>query len=1030
MEIDKRRGIDIEERIKELAASYDTGWLYDQEDADIGGALSKVFASQVEDNIAQKNDVLNRYHTEFINLLDISLLPSKPSGSVVVAELVDTGLAGTYLQKGTQLMSGEAEPVIFETDHTVYITGSQLHKIFMTDAQKGAVIPLLGRFVRPDIPGEIPFEDSAQNGEAEEEGAGEELQEGASPEDERNIFQNDSLRSFTLFGEHEGIDRNALIFYHPTVFDVEDNNIYVRIKGCKKLVEEIEKGEMYFAYVAASGIQKTSAPVLLEDGETFLVQKTEKCRRIEVREKEYFVFLLVSKDIPDESRRVDSIEFSSSGAPCPIESASDGQNDFSVEEFLPFTDTLALYAECFIGHDGYFSKAGAKIKLRFDLSFDEHRLTMTAQQIEDSLKIIKKKPRTLGPEVGAEAYVQEVAIEYYNGTGWKKLPMETDARNIFSTDRGGEYIFEFICPDDWESTSAGAYNGKILRMQVLKSDNCYLRPCTHHYPKIKNMQVSFSYEDHYVKPTILEMISGTRKRDLTSSMQNGKSYLTFRPSIYHDDALYLGFSKALEGGPVSLLFLLEDRQGSEELKCRFEYSTAEGYKILKVADHTQDFTRSGIVRFMPPPDMKKVRAEGGEAFWIRVVRGKGREGYGLGERLPVVKNIIPNAVSVSNIETQNTLEFFVERLEPNMRFALGTTNILDADVWVNEVDRFTRDDMRRQLEAEPENVYAEFDMLGNFTSFYRKWEEVPYFLNAKHPRVYVLDRLRNQLIFGDGVQTWFPRVTDDTAIRVRLRRSNGANGNVAVGEINSPLGYLPYIGEVSNPIRAYGGSDIETVEEAMQRGSNLLSSGRRLVSLEDYKRAILSFSDTIDQVRGVTGQFVNLSIPQSEGRPAADESDIYFAVLMKEYADGSFAFQQILGGLKKYLLAHSEITLTEERIHIVEPVFVKVNLEAWVSIVDMDDSFELQPLLEGTMKEYLNPLGYSRGRGWKIGTLPKKSQLLMRLNSLKAKALIKRSMITVSYIDGEGQHEMDLEDVAVTPFMLPVSGTHKVHVLY
>ena len=126
----------------------------------------------------------------------------------------------------------------------------------------------------------------------------------------------------------------------------------------------------------------------------------------------------------------------------------------------------------------------------------------------------------------------------------------------------------------------------------------------------------------------------------------------------------------------------------------------------------------------------------------------------------------------------------------------------------------------------------------------------------------------------------------------------------------------------------------------------------------------------------------------------------------------------------------AEVTVTEERLHVVEPVFAAVSVELWVSVMDMDDSFELQPLLKEIMDAYLDPVGYRQGRGWKIGSLPKKTQILMRLNAIKSKALIKRSMINVSYRDAFGFHEADLEDVVLTPYMVPVSGEHKVHILY
>ena len=1046
--IDPRTAADIEKKIVELAGCYDTGWHYDPEDPDIGVALAKIFATQMEENIGLENDVLNRYHTEFINLLDISLLPAKPASSVVVANLIDDALSGAFLEKGTKLFSDADEPVIFETDNGVYVTGARISAAYMTDFEDGTLVPLLGKFQPPEIPGELgnPQEESTaleDEADVEEEGSGEgdkdkekekpvgdhsgdfpflkRIVPDSGDDEEDTLDRAPTLRPFTLFGEHDGIERNVLLMYHPTVFDVENESIYFSFSDAEKLVQDINEGRVQFGYVSAAGITAVDSVEALDDGKTFVVKKSEECSRIHIGEKEYSVFLLIAKGPVESARKAGKITLSSSGAPTPAESVSDGQTDFEPSAFSPFSDTLSLYAECFIGLNSYFSKAGSNITMAFDVSFEEHRITMTPEQLDESLKVIKKKPRIISKEVSADSHAEEVALEYFNGTGWKKLPLSGEIRTLFALEKPGRVELRFVCPSDWQDTSAGAFTGKILRLQLLKADNCYLRPCVHHYPVMKNLTIAYEYPQDYTIPSLLEVIAGTKKYDITPKMKNPKGFVTFRQSEYHDDALYLCFSKALEEGPISLLFELEDASRFEELKCRFEYMTSDGFKVLKVSDQTQDFTRSGVVRFIPPPDMFNTTLEGQKGYWIRIVRGKRQDENESIFDLPKIRNIYLNAVTVSNIETLGVMDLYVNTMEPNMRFGLSATNILDAEVWVNEITSFSRDEMKRRLMEDPDNNYAEFDMMGNFTAFYTKWEEVTHFSEASHPRVYILDRLRNQLLFGDGVETYFPRVMDDTAIRVRIRRSGGESGNVDVGTIDTSMSYLMYIGDLYNPVRAYGGSNIENIDEALQRGANILSSGGRLVSLEDYKRGILSYSDTIDQVRGVTG----VAMDGSE-----TESDIWFVLLMKEFADGSFAFHQIVGGLKKYLLAHSEVTVTEERLHIVEPIFVAVSVEVWVSVIDMDDSFELQPLMNAVMEEYLNPTGLAYGRGWRIGTLPKKSQLLMRLNILKSRAMVKRSMITVSYRDSKGLHEADLDDVEVTPFMVPVSGQHKVHVMY
>ena len=151
--IDNRTQADIEARIAELSNEYGTGWVPDPEKPDIGTAIAKLYARCMEENIGRVNEVLDRYHTEFVNMLDISLLPAKPASSVVVLDLLSDAIAGSAVPKGTKFVAEGDTPYIFETDHSLYVSSSKVVTVFLTDGEKGCVVPLLGQFERPAFPG-------------------------------------------------------------------------------------------------------------------------------------------------------------------------------------------------------------------------------------------------------------------------------------------------------------------------------------------------------------------------------------------------------------------------------------------------------------------------------------------------------------------------------------------------------------------------------------------------------------------------------------------------------------------------------------------------------------------------------------------------------------------------------------------------------------------------------------------------------------------------------------------------------------
>ena len=998
LNIDTRAEEDIRNEITGLAGSYDTGWEPDEANPDIGSAIAGIFAHEVAENIDRMNEIMDRYHTEFVNMLDISLLPAKPASSIVVCELTDDTISGAGIPKGTKLLTDSEEPIVFETEHGLYVTSSELKSAFMADRETGAIVPLLGSFYNPElIPGEELLAEYIGNGNSSGEA---------------------SIKPFTLFGESGGIDRNVVVFYHSTVFDCENDDIYVRIEDGEELVADIKEKRVRFAYLSENGIKDYTYCELRPDGQTFVLRKYEANRKVMAGNEWYSMLLMVADRAPLESRHVKRIAFSSHGRPSYAENINNGSNDLDIEHFLPFTDTISLYDDCYICHDNYFSKAGAKIDISFDLSLGEHKVSYTMEQVEESLKIIKRKPKTVTHDIPGDCYVEEVAFEYFNGTGWKKLPVISDMRGMFSTeDSTGRCEISFICPDDWVEQTTGPYEGRCIRMQVTKAENCYMRPCIHHYPEIKNLMIAYSYEDEYVDGERAETIIGTSRREITDKLKSDDGYMTFLAGSYTEDALYLGFSKPMESGPVSILFSLSDSMEYEGLKCRFEYVASDGFRPMKVLDYTQEFTHSGVIMFIPPADMHSAVLEGRNAYWIRVVRSRVNDDPDIYENLPLVEGIALNAVQVSNIETRPTQSFFIEEVEPNMQFYLGVNHILDVDVWVNEMGRHSRERMITMWNDDPDNVIVEQDSLGGITAFYRRWQETDRLETAENPRSYQLDRLLNRIIFGDGIKTWIPNVTDNEAIRCTVRCCNGRQGNVGADMITEPQGYLMYIGNITNPVKAYGGSDIEELDNALSRGASILSSRNRLVTMQDYIRAIKAYSDTIDQVSGIVGKTKN-----GKGKPG----DLTFVLLMKDYADGSYAFHRIVGELTKHLLEQSEITVTEKHLHIVEPTFVELSVSLWINVINMDDSFEIQALIQRTMSEYLNPV---RTPGLTIGMLPRRSQILMRLNSLKNKAIVKKSVVIAKYRDDKGIHEMDLEDVKVTPFMIAKNGEHKVHIL-
>ena len=994
--LDSRNVEDIQNQIKDLAASYVPEWNFTTSNPDIGSVLALIFANQMEKNVNRFNNMLERYRTELVNLMEISPLPAKPAETTILMNVAAEAEEGVHIAKGSKFLADtEDGKIVFETAFPVYLTPSRLRTMFMTSGSSGKVLPLRGDLKKRKYIEDESTEDTEDAEVSKDEDLG--------------------MQPFSLFQfAKEGLERQAVVLYHSNVFDVEDETIYCRIQGTPGLLERIEKGDFRFLYYTENGFLPIENCRVM--GKHILLVKSKENKPVMIKNQPYSVFVLEAKEPQQESISIDSISFSSAGSPTHVPYVGNGTTDYNAERFSLFGDTLSLFAECYIGFDHYFSKKGAKISIDFHGSFQERYVGLTRQEEIENLKIIKRKPRAASEEIVSYAKPEEISIEYFNGIGWKRLECDKEYSHIFAETQEDDYKISFTCPKDWEPSSVGAYSGRILRIQLLRADNCYFQPCFHQVPIISDLMVSYSYEDNFMVPELGKVFSGTKVTDITDKLLAGDSFTAFSKGNYSDTALYLGFDRKFNKGPVSLWWQIEGVQRTKNCSLRFYYSTIHGFKEMKVIDYTSNLSRSGIMMFLPPADMAVTNLEGKKCCWLKIVNTDDKEF----NQTVTIHEIFTNGVVAYNIETLETQEFYLEETDNSLVFPLSAEGILDAEVWVNEINEYTQETMERMATEMPEIIRMERNYLGEISQFFVKWQETKQFYATKpEDRHYILDRLNGRLLFGNGVQVRVPQNTEGVAFTVQLRCCNGSKGNVPEGAITESRSNWLYVQNIYNPKSAFGGSDMETIERALQRGAALFSSRGRFVTERDYEREVLHFSDNIDKVSIINGL---------ERDGGYNERMLNIVLLMKDCIQGNESFIRTQSELKQHLLKHCELAINPKELQIEEPVFVALNVDIWASVLKMEDSFEIQNRIMNTLNEYLNPISNAWNEGWNIGDLPRKSQILMRLNSLKIPAVIQHMVVTARYEDSTGVHEVDIEDIRKSPYMVVMNGTHHIYI--
>ncbi len=987
--IDNRTKEDIVKDIKALAESYVPEWIYNLDDPDAGSVIANIYSQMLEDDINKLNLLMYKYQIELMNMIGIKLKQAEPAKCVVTFSLLPMTDEGVYIPQKTKLVADgkDGNKIIFETQNSMYVTGSKITDIYTTSREKGKIINVYNQ-----------------------------------------ELQSTQGKSFCLFDySQEGEQRNEFVFGHDYALNLNTKAVlsvcFSNGKNSIELMQKLSDTNKYeWNYSTANGFVKFDK-VEYKDGK-ILLTKSDNSQKLTLSEDENhtqgdFVSVKQIDNKIFDVLEVNDVKISSCCFDVLPDIVYQDSSQVDVKEFYPFGDKLAVYNECYIASDDVFSKSGAEIVVEFDLSYFKNIIEMNYNENKD-YKIIMKKPMVINYDM-SEAKAENVVFEYFNGVGWAKLDLDDNYSNLFSGEVLGKTVLKFICPRDIKKIAVNAYERYWIKVRLLKADDCYRVPCSHLVPIIKNLHISYSYKDSGVRPNQVISYSGVTQRDVSDLIKQERSVVIFQPISYDKNSAFIGFDKKFCDGPINIYFDIDGTLKKDGDNIKLEYSCfddAVGFKQLKIVDQTENFRHSGEIIFLPPHDMAKKNIFNKDRYWIRIVDDK-NEFANL--KCLKINDIILNTVNVENVETKDPENFYIDKPEPNMKFNLSNKNILYADVFVNEMGSLSIYQMDEMMKENPDDVIAEYDSSGNYFSFFVKWKEVDTFVkSSSFDRHYVLNRLEGVLEFGDSIKGKMPGKQLREAIKVFSVVCNGENGNVDKGAINKIDTMVSFIKGVTNPVSAYVGHDIESVNNALIRGSNIINSYNKLVSERDFERAVMDFSDIINKVKCVASV-------DEYGESKANV--ITIAVLTKEFGKNGGAFYSIKDRIKEDLLSKCELCLNKEDLNIVDPMFVALSVDVWIKVNDYNMSFEIKNNILEYLKLFIDPVvGNFHGEGWGIGKLPREVQIYSFLKSKNIGAIIEKIIVTGKMKTMNGQVEKDINQIRYNPFMMGINGDHHVFI--
>lgn len=245
---------------------------------------------------------------------------------------------------------------------------------------------------------------------------------------------------------------------------------------------------------------------------------------------------------------------------------------------------------------------------------------------------------------------------------------------------------------------------------------------------------------------------------------------------------------------------------------------------------------------------------------------------------------------------------------------------------------------------------------------WRSWEEVDGFhASSPYDRHYVLDRDSGDVTFGNGSRGLTPQIGQ--RIRAReYRYGGGAQGNVPAGAVSRTGGSVSGV-SVSNPLRAQGGADEESIEDALERIPGELRRRDRAVTSTDFRELALATPGS-----GV-GRAETLALYHPPTRKQDAAGVVSVVVWPREDPAHPNAPAPTRNLLRRVCSWLDQRRLITTELYVIPPRYRRVAVSVGLQVKPAFGIEEVRRWVELVLRQYLSPLppfGPS-GEGWPLG---------------------------------------------------------------
>jgi predicted phage baseplate assembly protein len=558
----------------------------------------------------------------------------------------------------------------------------------------------------------------------------------------------------------------------------------------------------------------------------------------------------------------------------------------------------------------------------------------------------------------------EVAWEYRTADGtWQRFGIASDT-GALEVQHGFEDhthaftqsgVISFERPPDMAQQMLLGESGWFIRAHLRSGSPESL---ARWLPKVETLRLAFSENPQPWEDVVT--VNDSSRQDWTSHARDGS---LFQPFVIDEDsepAFHLAFDRKPANREQRIFFDIDSEEPESMAQIVWSYRGEDGWERLNVlGDTTRSLSARGAIGFVAPDDWQESDLLETTGYWLRAA-------WTIADfrRAPRLRAVHLNAVEAVQARSRQDEplrrrdggsgaiggESWLGEREVFQGFAFSEAPLLaGAEVLVKELDNPTEAQVSALIEEVGRDRIDDQRDETSRGAVWVQWEEVENFLRSgPHSRHYMIDLIGGTVTFGDGSHGMIPR---SGAVRARwYRTSEGSRGNVGVDTVTALQESYERIDKVTNVLPATGGADMETIEEAKQRGPWTLRHRHRAVTAKDFEWLAREASTDVALARCYGGS--NL---------------VRVVILPKSLGDRPYPSWQLVERVRQYLDARRLVTT---RIHVEGPEYEGIEVQVLVVLAPthLDEFADVQRLIENELRAFTHPLrGGPERVGWPIG---------------------------------------------------------------